>query len=225
MLIGIHTSKECFPGISPFVITTYFPIKGTGIDGLSWNHQEFKGSEPDDTPNFYYYWRNTAADCTPGKHVYTEGCSESASTIEMGYYKRGDSIFHFCKGAAGYNDFTKHIGIDTFAEVCLHEKNHMDNWLAWWPNGYDSTLDHDGDFVPDSIETKMGLDPTKKCSCDLSDKGLCKKILPERGGDKYTTDYECIAWKEELKWKACSADEEDFSDMSRRIYNKSYECK
>jgi len=65
MLIGIHTSKECFPGTSPFVITTYFPIQGTGSDGLSWIHQEFKGSEPDDTPNFYYYWSDLSSRIYP----------------------------------------------------------------------------------------------------------------------------------------------------------------
>ena len=70
----------------------------------------------------------------------------------------------------------------------------------------------------------MGLDPTKKCSCDLSDKGLCNFFLPKYGED-YTIDYECIAFKAELNWKVCAADEEDFSDMSRRIYNKSYGCK
>jgi hypothetical protein len=218
MLIGIHTSKECFPGTSPFVITTYFPIEGPGIDGLSWNHQEFKGSEPGDTPNFYYYWRNTAADCAPGKHDYTAGCSESTSTIEMGYYNRGDSIFHFCKGAAGYNDFTKHIGIDTFAEVCLHEKNHMDNWNLWWPGGYNKDNDSDEDYVPDDVERDdPSLDENNKCSCDP---GICESL--RKISEKYAIDYECLAFKTEKDWTPCSADSEDFSDLSSRIYPKNY---
>ena len=79
-------------------------------------------------------------------------------------------------------------------------------------------------FVPDSIEVKMCLDPIKKCSCDPD---ICKYILsisipkPE----EYAIDFECLAFKAELNWKVCSADEEDFSDLSRRIYNKSYGCK
>ena len=110
----------------------------------------------------------------------------------------------------------------------MHEKNHRDNWIAWWPNGYNSDLDADKDFVPDYLEPDMGLKvfPIKegKCSCDDE---ICRHLLglsipkPE----EYAIDFECLAFKAELDWKVCSADEEDFSDLSRRIYNKNYECK
>ena len=230
ILIGIHTSKECFPGTSPFVITTYFPIQGTGSDGLSWIHQEYQGSEPDDTPNFYYYWRNTAADCAPGKHVYFPNCSGNESTVELGKYYPGDDKFYFCAGA-GYveNSFTHHIGIDTFAEVCLHEKNHMDNWLAWWPNGYNKDQDADEDYIPDYLEPDLGLKvfpiDEGRCSCD---KEICEDFLKKLPGvdpKKYAVDFECIAYKAEKNWKVCSADDEDYSDMSRKIFKKNYSCK
>ena len=107
----------------------------------------------------------------------------------------------------------------------MHEKNHMDNWNLWWPGGYNKDNDSDEDYVPDDVERDdPGLDENKQCSCDEK---ICEYILslsipkPE----EYAIDFECLAFKAELNWKVCSADEEDFSDLSRRIYNKSYGCK
>ncbi|MGC9044460.1 MAG: hypothetical protein ACP5KG_11465, partial [Myxococcota bacterium] len=219
--LGSSGNNEIISATSPFVITTYFPIEGPGVEGLSWNHQEFMGNEPDDTPNFYYYWRNTKADCDPGNHRYQAGCSSGESTIAMGFYNPGDNIFYFCRGSHSYNEYTGSSGIDTFAEVCLHEKFHKDHYLLWWPNGYDESQDTDDDWVPDNYETEAGLDPGKRCSCNET---LCSK-LEELGGDKYATDYECLATINENNWKVCSADNEDYSDTSRYLGKKDYGCK
>ncbi|MDD8021438.1 MAG: hypothetical protein PHU81_09760 [Acidobacteriota bacterium] len=63
-----------------------------------------------------------------------------------------EANFFVCPRASGYNPIYGMDGIDCFAQVCLHEKTHLEDWRGFWPHGYNSALDQDGDGRPDWID-------------------------------------------------------------------------
>lgn len=92
-------------------------------------------------PNWYYYWSQTSA--SSGTHQYStqSGC--------YGYYSHGDDHFYVCDPAATQSNFTGHVFIDCFAEVCIHESTHMAIYEQW-----SALPDADGDDLPDIEEDR-----------------------------------------------------------------------
>ncbi|MEW6609552.1 MAG: hypothetical protein AB1414_19260, partial [bacterium] len=144
-------------------------------------------------PNWYFYWSQTKA--SSGNHIY------DGTTPYFGYYFWGNSVFYIGPPACGNNPETGHDGIDTFAETCIHENTHLTDWWNFWPKGYNSNQDLDGDNVPDDQEPGLGLDPTKFDSNPL---------------DQWPNDFaaysEPKAYAAEHTWSVGSADSEDWAD-------------
>ncbi|HDH13071.1 MAG TPA: hypothetical protein ENG83_12880 [Nitrospirae bacterium] len=140
-------------------------------------------------PNWYYYWSQTEA--SSGNHQY------DPATPNYGYYIWGDPHFYIGSPASGINSWTGHDGIDTFAETCLHENQHKINYQTWWVpiGGYNAQLDQDGDYVLDSAEPALNLDPTKW----------------DTDGDGWNDEHD-IAYDAEFNWSAGRADSEDWSN-------------
>jgi len=154
-------------------------------------------------PNWYYYWSQTSA--STGNHHY-----DVSKPNHLGYYSWGDTHFHICPLACGNNDMTGHDGIDTFAEICLHEKAHMDYFLStWgtWANYWSKqpTEDKDegvGDGLKDSEEPGMGYDPTK--------------IGTPTNQYRKDNDFEDYATKAEFNWTEGSSDYADWANPGHR---------
>jgi hypothetical protein len=146
------------------------------------------------TPNWYYYWSQTSA--SSGNHQY-----DDTTPGYYGYYNGGDPYFYICPPARGYYWTTGHDGIDTFAEICLHENTHKTNYETWWAplGGYNPVYDQDCDRVLDSAEPALGLDPTK---WDTDGDGL--------------EDEHDLAYDAELTWPKGNADSEDWGDPGHR---------
>lgn len=147
---------------------------------------------PSGNPNWYYYWSQTTA--TTGIHYY------STTTANYGYYNPGDTYFYIGAAASGTNSNTRHDGIDCFAETCIHENTHLTDWQSFWPGGYNSAQDLDGDRIPDSQEPSLGFDPTQ---------------FDTNPADAWPYDFaaysEPRAYTAEHSWKKGNADSQDWS--------------
>ncbi|NNG02144.1 MAG: hypothetical protein HKM93_22360 [Desulfobacteraceae bacterium] len=112
----------------------------------------------------------------------------------------------------------KVYGIDTFAVACRHENAHYTHSQSWWKqyhtadkfkdtnrNGILDTqeqlLDKDGDLVPDSIESGLGLDPSNKNTFGIGPDG---------------DDEELLCWMAETVWKIGSADSADWAKPGKQ---------
>ena len=162
------------------------------------NHPYPSGSQPS-TTNWYYYWTQTSANVyNPHLYSTTVGCNNicgqsEPGVITYGCFRRSEpNQFYICDPAGE--------DIDTFATTNIHEGTHMINWQTWWPNGYDSSNDNDGDGIPNDVESNYGFDPNKPCS-----NPSCVQ-----NGDNYN-DYEYLSREAEKEWKAGSAEKEDWA--------------
>lgn len=213
--------KSC-PQPGPVTVEVYFPIDAK-------NNPEGKDY------NWFYYWMQTSARNGIAKVAVAE---LDTCEGEPGHYIEGDETIYVCHPLARSQDIRIADGarvnfIDTFAIAVIHEDEHRRNWQDWWglqlpafdadgdgvPDerpGY--ILDTDGDRVPDREEPQQGLDPNDPFSCrlhtllneqlrdDLQGK-TPREVMKALG----ITDYECSAYKAELKWQVGSARGEDWA--------------
>lgn len=150
--------------------------------------------------------------------------------MPYGYYLWGHHVpysmeslqFFICPPAAlsGYNQlvlnrFTE--GIDNFATTVLHEYQHSEDYNEWWGEHYDdenpdeffdmminpSSVDSDGDRVPNDQEEILGLDPDNPFTL----RNIYGAPLP---------DVEVTASRAELQWQIGSADKEDWANPGKQ---------
>ncbi|MGC8926553.1 MAG: hypothetical protein ACP5QK_01375, partial [Myxococcota bacterium] len=150
------------------------------------------GSQPN-TPNWYYYWTQTSANVyNPHLYSTTVGCNNicgqsEPGVITYGCFRRSEpNQFYICDPAGE--------DIDTFATTNIHEGTHMINWQTWWPNGYDSSNDNDGDMIPNDIEPSYGLNPNS----------------PNTISDDFD-DFDYLSYLAEEEWISGSANKEDWA--------------
>ena len=99
-------------------------------------------------PDWFYYWKQFVDKGKIKSIVFNDKDNNFAST------SRVDNSFvtTIRQEASEHNWVTNHDGIHTFVETLIHENKHIEIWNNWWPNGYDSTIDSDHDYVPDQWE-------------------------------------------------------------------------
>ena len=104
-------------------------------------------------PNWFYYWKQFVDKGKIKSIVFNDKDNNFAST------SRVDNSFvtTIRQEASEHNWVTNHDGIHTFVETLIHENKHIEIWNNWWPNGYDSTIDSDHDYVPDEWERTIGI--------------------------------------------------------------------
>jgi hypothetical protein len=143
------------------------------------------------TPNWYYYWSQTSANY--GSHSYDESivAPKFGETVWQGgqwVAKIGRDDYMFTGRWGGVD------GVDHFANTTRHESQHVTDLSSWWPTGYNSNLDADGDYVPDSLEPGLGYDPTL--------------LHTDGDGDRDVEDH---AYDNQPAWTTGSADSADWS--------------
>lgn len=165
-------------------VKIYFPKEGN-------DHPYPPGSQPN-TPNWYYYWSQTSANLA-GPHLYSlkTDCTDENGDYYGYFLIKYPHQFFICEPAGR--------DIDTFAKTTIHEGTHMNNYNAWWSNGYEPSLDSDGDMIPNEIEVGIGLDPNN----------------PYTISDLYN-DEEYLAREAEKEWIMGKADKEDWSYLGRQ---------
>jgi len=106
-------------------------------------------------------------------------------------------------------------GIDTFAVASYHEYGHYKHFKDWWfqfnPNPIRSTgghmkpgYDKDGDFIPNTVEPGINLDPNTKYTLRQYDPNID------------LDDEEYLTWLEEAKWVIGSANNEDWAKPGKQ---------
>jgi hypothetical protein len=183
-------------------------------------------NSPDSSlPNWFYYWRQTAAgQGHEGAIVYDPN---SGADDAYGYYNGWvdpsqaeviyiGPLFDLAGGSTYENPVTgrRFEGIDFFATIVLHEWTHLENYHDWWgETGYNDTVDfvdgkavwhpdpadRDGDLMPDSVEASYGLIAGKKDTF-----GIAKK------------DSEYPPYLQMDTWAVGSANRHDWADPGKQ---------
>ncbi|MDD5708270.1 MAG: hypothetical protein PHR35_20320, partial [Kiritimatiellae bacterium] len=117
------------------------------------------------SPNWFYYWRETSAgnDGEKSDWDWVQGkCSSNCFACTDFDYAFGRWLSWFVDNNSSNmvslgGDWGFPSGIDNFAWVVKHEKQHRHDNSIWWPNGYNASLDTDGDGMPDSWECPQGV--------------------------------------------------------------------
>jgi len=171
-------------------------------------------AEHADSPNWFYYWRQTSAGYQLDGHpILYDGDVYPAYTSWM------TDHWQSWMGWGGWTDYTppdgdnqgiEHTWIDTFGYWCRHEARHLQLDLGWWPNGIPWELDADEDTLPDSLESELGGTwqdplhggPFSPSYDDTNSDG-------QRDDDEYVLDTQ---WH----WSIGSADDEDWAKDGRQ---------
>ena len=112
----------------------------------------------------------------------------------------------------------KVYGIDTFAVACRHENGHYSHYQTWWKqyrtadkfldtnrNGIldekEQLLDKDGDLVPDTIESGIGLNPNNRNTFGIGPDG---------------DDEELLCWMAETNWAIGSVNSQDWAKPGKQ---------
>lgn len=109
----------------------------------------------------------------------------------------------------------KVYGIDTFAVASHHENAHFTHFKDWWfgfnpnpirPSGGHmmASYDSDEDFIPNSVEPALELNPNNKYTLKQYDPLID------------VNDEEYLCWLEEAKWNIGSADGEDWAKPGKQ---------
>jgi hypothetical protein len=143
------------------LIKTYFPKRAL-------NHPASGGQI---TPNWYYYWEQTAAAMgTQNQRQYSgplcsRGWAGYLDNVTFDYYHICDTS---CTQSYILCDQRTWDGIDLFAAECRHEYEHLIDYALWWPNGWiqaddldgpDTLTGYYGDGIPDTLEGYNHLYP------------------------------------------------------------------
>ncbi len=105
------------------------------------------------TPNWYYYWSQTAANYGTHRWGGTNG-----NNTGMTYWNAAEGawvseIYELAGFAGAAGTWNNAEGIDLFANTCRHEQQHLDDLVFFWgDNPVDMLYDLDGDHIPDDIE-------------------------------------------------------------------------
>ena len=98
-----------------------------------------------DVPNWFYYWKQTSANGANTVMIYTNsGGSE--------YLFPGIIYIGATAVSEGRATWGSPKGIDRFAWTTRHEAKHHTQLTGFWPTGYDSARDFNGNWIPDEIE-------------------------------------------------------------------------
>jgi len=204
-------------------------------------------NHPDDsTPNWYYYWKQTAA--APGdaraimsyQRVVTDpdmtGTPIAKYDQATGRLLLSDLVFgrNACRDEVSADTHAptgRHAeGIDCFAETVRHEMQHRTDAIDWWgsPSGpYSVTLpewllrDWDHDLVPNTVEENLaGCKPGTWAPTLTLGRGTW--FTCERRPFQDATDAEINAYYQGWTWPIGSVDGEDWScgDLSKQWTGK-----
>lgn len=149
-------------------------------------------------PNWYYYWKQPLRVADSSFYG-----GDSCNTSRVGYYHFSQIIFHNCDLAAESDTVLcaahRFSGIDMFAADCYHEKQHLNDYDAWWRpiGGYinNINLDSDLDRVLNSAEPALGFDST----------------LQDSDGDSFI-DFEDRGYDAQCHWIPGTADSSDWAN-------------
>jgi hypothetical protein len=199
----------------PIEVGYFFPREGLNHGGPPGPKFAVPADLPN--PNWFHYWMQTKANVGLATDFVRFGgqyrpCPDSAHA----YYMYGQRFVVVCDlgsgigGFVGYNALAPGYypeGIDWFASILLHEKQHHDNYWRWWSKGYDEILDTDGDDIPDLLEHTVPVPPIVRSKTHRT------KFSP-KAYDSFgykINDEHYLAWAAGLNWDIGSADNEDWS--------------
>jgi hypothetical protein len=108
------------------------------------------------TPNWFYYWAQTGAGY--GSLNYDANSGLGRIDYVGGAWKAflGHEDNEGYTPPEGDNGGNALDGIDSFAWAARHEGRHVTTSTAWYPNGYDGSIDGDADWVPNAQEASLG---------------------------------------------------------------------
>jgi hypothetical protein len=183
-------------------------------------------------PNWFFYWKQTKAANGQASLIryggQAKGCTEPKTVrkggeavtihepIAVGYYDPGAKFIVLCdfgmvnfmngfpaqEGVVGREYFE---GIDLFGSVVRHELKHKSNYEAWWPKGYDPSLDTDGDMIPDKVEPTLAVPKSVATKIKHFDPNKFNSFGYKMEDEHY------LAWDAGMSWSEGSADPEDWS--------------
>jgi hypothetical protein len=208
-------------------------------------------NHPDDsTPNWYYYWKQTAAAPAAARAImnYQKAVTDPNMTgtpiarydQESGKLLLSDLVFgrKACRDEVSPDTHTatgRHAeGIDCFAETVRHEMQHRTDAIDWWgsPSGpYSVTLaewflrDWDHDQVPNAVEENLpGCRPGTLWPTDVLSTANSKLtwFTCQQRPFQDATDAEINAYYRGWTWPIGSVDSEDWScgDLSKQWKGK-----
>lgn len=104
------------------------------------------------TPNWYYYWKQTAANF--GTHSWEAGAGSGQTRFEGGQWK---AFLRNANESAAAGTWNNAEGIDFFAHMCRHEERHRLDFITLWGAGSDRDPGNDGDndYLPDDQEANL----------------------------------------------------------------------
>lgn len=189
---------------------------------IFFNPLETNHPGPDNTPNWFYYWKQTGANPVSEEilkyqaHIPT--LNKPTDNV-LGRYLRGKNLILVgdvynsttcTQRARGIRGAKNAAGIDCFAELIRHENQHRVEYTQWWAHrtgAFDKALwvDFDSDYVPAVIEKKYtGCSDMAQYSCPIG-------LGPGKRPFKDATDAEIFAYDVGWSWPLGNALEEDFS--------------
>jgi hypothetical protein len=141
----------------------------TGTDTKSEDFKLFFSRDDSDdgkVPNWFRYWNQIAGVGSPIARYDPSIRDPKTGGLRYGEYTYGSPtiLIGDLSRMSFINSETGHVGIDCFAETVIHELIHKSNYDKWWVKtkysiGNGPNQDADGDLIPNSVETAMGLNP------------------------------------------------------------------
>lgn len=167
------------------------------------------------SPNWYYYWMQTSAKINYTNvsyyNEYRSGYDIISKRVYIGF------------GAAEENILSWDLadGIDSFAWTCAHEDKHRRQAANFWASAYDASLDRDGDWIPDQLESQYmpqrPYDSTKKATYNDSI-GYGEDPIPDI--EDICMRCQSAPYEIDSLWQNGSADAEDWSNPGKQSYDK-----
>lgn len=199
-------------------------------DPTARNHPAVPGRQ-EGTPNWYYYWSQTGAGKGVRHRYIPERRSKQVDPATgggyptLGQFSREEDLVYVTdllfetrtctqreKAGKGPNAW----GIDCFAELLIHENQHLVDWKRWWPEGGRGNFveslnnDADNDFVPRWYEGQ-------RAGCSDDAQRSCADLPPLEG----ITDLEINAYWAGWEWTLGSVDDEDWSHCGKQWKDRS----
>ena len=224
---GERTVTATLPGCTEVRATLparfFFNVSGTG--------------NPDDAevPNWFYYWRQTAAGQgltrSQVRYAGTERCARTDSRGNamdlFGTYLPGTDYISLCDAVTGssWNKVTGEFtdGIDTYAATVLHEREHQKHWEDWWLSYNREWVQRTGLSVfDDPTAYQNDRKEADRDQDDIPDSleaalGMDPE-LPDTHNCKMTDEH-YLAWLAEGLWNIGSADAEDWAAPGKQYGN------
>ena len=183
------------------------------------------GEGAGETPNWFHYWRETAA--VQGRKDILEYSGKLAPVNRpgdsvLGRHDKDDDRLHLSDLIASSRNCTRRKegghgtenarGIDCFAEVIRHENTHRGEWHRWWLSGTNQFTrflhlldeDGDGDYVPTWVEEN-------EPGCSDDNRWSCNGRPTFTSAPQQVPDTELYAYFEGWKWPLKGARTEDWS--------------